>query len=283
VTVHVVNGRARGHIGAITKICNGGWWELEGIQSRVQAANVNIVDDGNLDIDSIQKYYENSRNGTEMPDVVKMNDIKTNLNEVESDQDEDSDESCSEDQSSSDDDNADQRHPQLRQTSNNRHVAKSFSHKIRYTNFGLSSPASTNNDLKEGRRMSEEESIVKWGRKSAVSLVPPIIPNLTTERPLIPHHLRTRGSSVPVLDPILVQSSISYFSTADKESSTAKQHSFQLVSEELRQLPLDTKIEIFNRRTGRVMRGEEAIVLSDLPAALMDHAEYEPIVPSSTK
>jgi hypothetical protein len=46
---------------------------------------------------------------------------------------------------------------------------------------------------------------------------------------------------------------------------------------------LDTKIEIFNRRTGRVMRGEEAIVLSDLPAALMDHAEYEPIVPSSTK
>ena len=44
-------------------------------------------------------------------------------------------------------------------------------------------------------------------------------------------------------------------------------------------LPADTKIEIFNRKTGRIMRGDEAVLLKDLPAVLLDHAEYEPIVP----
>jgi hypothetical protein len=44
-------------------------------------------------------------------------------------------------------------------------------------------------------------------------------------------------------------------------------------------LPSDTKIEIFNRKTGRIMRGDEAVLLKDLPAVLLDHAEYEPIVP----
>jgi len=44
-------------------------------------------------------------------------------------------------------------------------------------------------------------------------------------------------------------------------------------------LPPDTKIEVFNRKTGRVMRGDDAIPLKDLPAALLDHAEYEPVIP----
>ena len=47
----------------------------------------------------------------------------------------------------------------------------------------------------------------------------------------------------------------------------------------LRSLPSNTKIEVFNRRTGKIMKGNKAILLKDLPRELIDHAEYEPIVP----
>ena len=50
----------------------------------------------------------------------------------------------------------------------------------------------------------------------------------------------------------------------------------------LRSLPSNTKIEIFNRRTGKIMKGDKAILLKDLPRVLIDHAEYEPIVPPSS-
>ncbi|KAL3808866.1 hypothetical protein ACHAXA_004153 [Cyclostephanos tholiformis] len=47
----------------------------------------------------------------------------------------------------------------------------------------------------------------------------------------------------------------------------------------LHHLPPDTKIDIFNRRTGKIMKGEDAILLKDLSNELMAHAEYEPIIP----
>jgi len=47
----------------------------------------------------------------------------------------------------------------------------------------------------------------------------------------------------------------------------------------LRSLSSNTKIEVFNRRTGKIMKGDKAILLKDLPRELVDHAEYEPIVP----
>eukprot|EP00978_Attheya_sp_CCMP212_P048030 scaffold463156_cov55-Attheya_sp.AAC.2 len=54
------------------------------------------------------------------------------------------------------------------------------------------------------------------------------------------------------------------------------------IPQSLRHLNPDTKIEIFNRRTGMVMCGNDAICVKDLPEALLDHAEYEPIIPPPT-
>jgi hypothetical protein len=54
------------------------------------------------------------------------------------------------------------------------------------------------------------------------------------------------------------------------------------IPQSLRHLNPDTKIEIFNRRTGMVMSGNDAICVKDLPEALLDHAEYEPIIPPPT-
>jgi hypothetical protein len=47
----------------------------------------------------------------------------------------------------------------------------------------------------------------------------------------------------------------------------------------LRRLDPNTRVDIFNRKTGKIMSGEDAICIRDLPEALLLHAEYEPIVP----
>ena len=52
-----------------------------------------------------------------------------------------------------------------------------------------------------------------------------------------------------------------------------------VLPESLQHLPGDFKIEIFNRKTGRVLSGEDAVSIHLLPSVLRKHAEYEPIVP----
>jgi len=47
----------------------------------------------------------------------------------------------------------------------------------------------------------------------------------------------------------------------------------------LRRLNPDMRIDIFNRKTGKIMTGREAVPIRYLPQALLMHAEYEPIVP----
>ena len=60
----------------------------------------------------------------------------------------------------------------------------------------------------------------------------------------------------------------------------ADNNKVELLLSGISHLTPDTKIEVFNRKTGRVMRGDEAILLQDLPEELLNHAEYEPIVPT---
>lgn len=50
----------------------------------------------------------------------------------------------------------------------------------------------------------------------------------------------------------------------------------------LRKNPSDG-VEIFNRKTGKIMKGEEAIPLENLAEALQEHSEYEPISRASTE
>lgn len=47
----------------------------------------------------------------------------------------------------------------------------------------------------------------------------------------------------------------------------------------LRHLDPNARVDIFNRKTGKIMSGEQAIQVRDLPEALLLHSEYEPIVP----
>lgn len=49
--------------------------------------------------------------------------------------------------------------------------------------------------------------------------------------------------------------------------------------EMLQHLPSDYKVEVFNRRTGRILKGDNAIPLKDLPSVLRRHAEFEPLIP----
>lgn len=51
------------------------------------------------------------------------------------------------------------------------------------------------------------------------------------------------------------------------------------IPERLQALPQTTRLEVFDRKTGRVLRESQGILLRDLPHALEEHPEYEPIVP----
>jgi len=88
-----------------------------------------------------------------------------------------------------------------------------------------------------------------------------------------------RDSNVPALNPIVLHPSSYDRAVIDDKKEKGQVLNMQLLPAGLRSLPPHTKIEIFNRRTGKIMRGDHAIPLSDLPAALMDHAEYEPVIP----
>lgn len=52
------------------------------------------------------------------------------------------------------------------------------------------------------------------------------------------------------------------------------------VPQALRRLDPETKIDIFNRKTGKILTGQDAVRIKNLSHALMRHAEYEPIVPT---
>lgn len=59
-----------------------------------------------------------------------------------------------------------------------------------------------------------------------------------------------------------------------------ERHDGKITPDMLRSLPAGTKkIDIFNRKTGRIMRGKDGIHVKDLVQVLRDHAEYEPILP----
>jgi len=51
----------------------------------------------------------------------------------------------------------------------------------------------------------------------------------------------------------------------------------------LRHLSPDTKIDIFDRKTCKILSGANAVCVRDLPNILRLHAEYEPIIPPATK
>ena len=47
-------------------------------------------------------------------------------------------------------------------------------------------------------------------------------------------------------------------------------------------LPPDNKVDVFDRKTGRVLKGDNGIPLKDLASQLSQHAEYEPLLPNVT-
>ncbi|KAL7482837.1 hypothetical protein ACHAW6_008497 [Cyclotella cf. meneghiniana] len=285
VTVRVFEGKGVGHIGKITKVCSRGWWELEGLNVKVKSNIVHFVDDGTFDCEAIRNYYSKNQRGTRMPAIVKIGDVmnweKNTISHGRENTTGREDTHLLEIQHSHDGRNEIDEDMLITRATGKQQTTKTIGVNIRETTrhklFSTDStqPRITGDDLKvsKDKRLSEIDSIMQWGRKSATSLATSTVPNYEDDR-CTKHRVRNRGRSVPVLDPILVKTSGAHLGEDD-----SKIHCHWLVPEGLRHLPPVTKIEIFNRRTGRIMKGEEAISLKDLPAALIEHAEYEPIVP----
>jgi len=108
-------------------------------------------------------------------------------------------------------------------------------------------------------------------RKSCISRAPYSTPNYDGKHGKKKRAYSMVDRSVPRLDPVLLQPTIS-----------DEQLMCQSLLAGFKDLPMDTKIDIFNRKTGRIMSDSEAISLSALPKALLNHAEYEPVVPANS-
>lgn len=52
------------------------------------------------------------------------------------------------------------------------------------------------------------------------------------------------------------------------------------VPDSLRIFPRDLKVEIYNRKTGRILKGDDAVEIRDLPSFLRENAHCEPLIPS---
>jgi len=112
---------------------------------------------------------------------------------------------------------------------------------------------------------TDESSVIK---KKLLKSVVPGAKNIESEM-LFPsekanfHH--RQPNHVSLLPPLLLNSSdnLKCFET----------------TESLRHLQPDLVIDIFNRKTGRIMRGENGVKVRELAPVLRSHAEYEPIVP----
>jgi hypothetical protein len=287
---------SKAHIGKITEVCKRGWFVIEGLQKKIrikteaQAKSVFFVDDGNLDVEAIREYFDVDK--ANMPPVISLekkkkfefDDKKMDFDKLDSTEVERHNYSDEDQSNHCDEENnvqrmrAKQNHERYNSAlSDNVDKKNVFKHKIALADFGglFHAKSKGHQEEKEQARQMGAESIGGSGKHHKASLEVPNTPELNMNK-RSGHHVRSRGSNMPVLDPILVQSSSSHYG---READVA----LQLLPEDLRQLSPDTMIEIFNRRTGKIMRGDEAIALLDLPAALMNHAEYEPIVPSHVK
>ena len=256
-----------------------GWLELDNpqITGGIKSNQVKLVNDGmNFDPNAIKEYYKNKPN--RMPPIVKPG--QNHESEEEENDDDDSNFPLNEEEATLLNDTA------SLEDGASYFMTKAAKRKIAQTDFtgDEDEPLDVKRMKEEG--LSEKGSLIKWGKKAVSSLGVATIPHSIVQHCHPPktrpprHHERKKESRIPVLDPILLQPSHDYFASRHyDESSTQEQIGIQLLPPHQRRLPPNTKIEIFNRKTGRIMRGDDAVLLSQLPAALMDHAEYEPIVP----
>jgi len=262
-TAYIYWGNFQGLSGKIIMTEERGWWTIDNplILKKVKCNQCKLVDDGNVDMDGIKEWYSGRK--TRMPLIVKPG---------REEEEEEEEANVGKESGSG--------MPDIE----NKNDPSSFKRKIAETDFtgdGTSNKRRKELGVIEGGGGSK---LLNWGLTKAVA-VAAIIPNVSQvvnddgrnkqRRP------KMREDTAPALNPIVLHPSGNDHQFAGKKKEKDQQLllKMQLLPAGLRQLPPETKIEIFNRRTGKIMRGDNAILLSDLPMALMDHAEYEPMIP----
>ena len=87
----------------------------------------------------------------------------------------------------------------------------------------------------------------------------------TLLQPSLPQQEQKKAPMTQVLPPFILRS--------HAEDQEKMQH------EALRHLSPNSRVEIFNRKNGRILKGNDAVLVKDLQSVLRRHAEYEPIIP----
>jgi len=270
-TIYIYTGPYAGLSGKLLMTQQRGWWTIDNPKltgKKIQCHKCKLVDDGMVDLDTVKGWYARKGIVDKMPKVKKVKGMDFNEGEAAKEEEEE------------------QKREATSSTSNTGDTE--LKRKIATTDFTGNGSISQKRRKAVGviellphqQRVSSNYNAV-WGKQ-----VSSIIPQRQQQED---NHGRKQRSlqrpkimrdgalpSTPALNPILLQAS----NNRDKDQQQRVKVEL-LLPTSLHHLSPDTRIEIFNRKTGRIMRGTDAILLSDLARALMNHAEYEPIIPPS--
>lgn len=277
-TAYVYHGQFKGLSGTITKVHERGHMDVDGVPKRVHVKFCKLVDDGKIDLSLIRDRYRSHHNGDmtrRMPGIVKPGQDGKFTDEKPRSQD-----------------RGEGRRNRKAPFENDNTLISPLKSKVEATDF-------TGYDSSTEQRKGQKLGVIAGGGSNVSSIIPPL-GNISLHN----RHPKARDSVASALSPIMLRTNV------DNDGSTQLPMITQLLPIGLRHLPTDARIEIFDRKTGKVMRGaykhnksfsaycclficetkwpipcflrikgDDAIPLSDLPNALLHNAEYEPIVP----
>eukprot|EP00551_Chaetoceros_affinis_P011635 CAMPEP_0203664874 /NCGR_PEP_ID=MMETSP0090-20130426/2203_1 /ASSEMBLY_ACC=CAM_ASM_001088 /TAXON_ID=426623 /ORGANISM="Chaetoceros affinis, Strain CCMP159" /LENGTH=794 /DNA_ID=CAMNT_0050528265 /DNA_START=163 /DNA_END=2547 /DNA_ORIENTATION=+ len=260
--VKVLSGQFEGLTGKILKVHGRGWWTLDNPQMNgrnIHPRFCELLDE--IDPLVIHEFYKNRSRNRSLPSIVRRQIERANKRKRGED-----------DPSPVEQDDRKQAaissEPRTRGRPPTRQAAA-----LRKRNQDSSSSVVSTAPVKKrqktghenGGRSSRSSSKLSSSKRKKVLITSSIKGSLQQypSAPLDEQQKRVSKSNHLVSPPFILPSQGDNY-----KNNAALQH-----------LPPNYKVEVFNRKNGRILKGKHAIAVKDLHAVLMRHAEYEPIIP----
>ena len=285
-TAFIASGPFKGFSGKIIEIRSRGWWTVDNpnISSKIHTSKCKLVDDGAVDMDAIKKRY--ASRGSTPPAIITRQDLEEEQNAVASNMPDDESET-NDDESKT---NESPMPPLKRKIASTDFTGNGTRAKQRKKELGLivcdsTSAAAETSKISNTTQMQDENNKYQAAPKARNYVSPVLNPILLHPRGNDSHLVGNRNKQNDHLQ--LLPAGLRHLSPGKRPDLNLIKSPiviFCIVHEflKLQSFLEETKIKIFDRRTGKIIAGENAVLLSELSTVLMDHPEYEPIIPPSS-
>ena len=256
-TVRVDSGRYSGSVGRIVGVGGGGYLDVEGLDCKVRSSMVSFLKDEETDFERIREYYRVGRRERMMPRIVGGDEEEEEEEQADGEGEGESAEAKSAEAKS---DKSSGERPRSR-----------VSEKELAGLLGSGGGGGGDDDGgEEEEELSPDPNVRRWQltdfagrkrRKLGVVSDDGAAPGAVSVQPTGAGGERPRDASAA--GPVVLRSS-------DDGALVASCPDL-----DVRGLP---RVDVFDRRTGRVLRGDDAVPAGELAGVLAGHAGYEPVL-----